>query len=40
MVYAEISRFASENRIYMTPTQIGAMAREVVGRLDQGREFA
>lgn len=40
LVYAEISRFASQNRIYLTPAQIGAMATEVVSRLYQGREFA
>lgn len=38
-MYAEISRFASQNRIYMTAEQKGQLAREIVGRLELGREL-
>jgi len=39
-VYSEISRFTTINRLYMTPMQMGILAREIVGRLEKERELA
>lgn len=38
-VYSEISRYATENRIYMTAVQKGRLAREIVGRLEKEGEL-
>lgn len=38
-VYSEISRYASQNRIYMTAEQKGILAREIVGRLEKEGEL-
>lgn len=40
LVYAEISRYRTRNRIHITPAQIGELAREIVGRLELGGELA
>ena len=40
LVYSEISRYAAQNRIYMTVEQKGRMAREIVGRLELTGELA
>jgi hypothetical protein len=40
LVYSEISRYAAQNRIYMTVEQKGALAREIVGRLEKGGELS
>lgn len=38
-VYSEISRYATENRIYMTAEQKGRLAREIIGRLEKEGEL-
>lgn len=39
LVYSEISRFASENRVYMTAVQKGKLAQEIIGRLERAGEL-
>lgn len=38
-VYAEISRYAAQNRIHIKGDHMAQMAREIVGRLEKEREL-
>lgn len=38
-VYAEISRYATQNRIHIKADHMAQMAREIVGRLEKEREL-